>query len=278
LTDIFIFVRHALHQHDMIFKNLLWGIFFLLYCSQAEGQGSFKPKLKPVSGRSNLGKEISHYSFKTYGGLTQFYGELNEQDMQGMLGINLSRDINQKVSFSLGYTIGRLGGENGDFFKSYFVTKYNTTEFLAKWNVTEQFRGRKRGDCDFSIYGGVGLMVFRANAFDLDTDELVRFTNSVQSARNPLFLKWGTPKGPAGIRNTREGILPVGMALDYELLERWQIGLDCRFYFVRTDKADATSGLRLINPEESTSYSDTPNDKFSLLAVSITHRFGKRPR
>ena len=278
MTDIFIFVRHALHQHDMIFKNLLWSIFFLLYCSRAEGQVSFKSKSKPVSGRSNLEKEISHYSVKTYGGLTQFYGELNEQDMRGMLGINLSRDINQKVSFSLGYTTGKLGGENGDFFKSYFVNKYNTTEFLAKWNVTEQFRGRQRRDCDFSIYGGVGLMVFRANAFDLDTDELVRFTNSIQSARNPLFLKWGTPKGRAGIKNTREGILPVGMALDYELLERWQIGLDCRFYFVRTDKADATSGVRLVNPEESTSYSDTPNDKFSLLTVSITHRFGKRPR
>ena len=278
MTDIFIFAIRALHQHDMIFKNLLFGIFIISYCFQAKGQLALKPKTRPIARTSRGVSEISHYAIKIYGGLTQFYGELNEQDMQGLLGINLTRDFNQTLSISLGYTTGKLGGENRDFFKSYFVNKYNTTELLLKWNVTEQFRGRQKSDCDFSVYGGLGLMVFNANAFNLDTDELVRFTNSNQSARNPLFLKWGTPKGPAGIKNTREGIMPVGMALDYELLERWQIGLDCRFYFIRTDKADATSGMRLINPEESTSYSDTPNDKFSILTVSVTHRFGKRPR
>ena len=258
----------------MFYTDLLRGIFIFLLSLPAHGQGG-----KP-SARKNTAfhKEISRYALSAHTGLTQFYGELNSQHMRSMAGLALSRSFNRKLDLRLEYSFGKLGGEKREFFNSYFVNEYNTVELFAKWNLTEQFRGREKGDCDFSIYGGVGLMVFSSNAFDLDTDQLVRFTNSSLSARNLLFLRWGPPSGPVGIAKTREGILPVGMCLDYELLERWLIGLDFRFYWIRTDKADATSGQRLINPEEAESYSDTPNDKFSLLSVSITHRLGKRPR
>jgi hypothetical protein len=264
----------------MILKYVPLYACIFLFGFDTFGQTNPRQSQRKSSGNTLLSKEVANYTLSLRSGLTQFYGELNKQDMRGMVGLGLSRNMTQRVSVGLEYTAGKLGGENSNFFNSYFVNKYNTFEMLAKWNLTEQFRNRrkKRGYCDFSVYGGVGLMVFNANAYDLKTDKLVRFTNSAQSARNPLFLKWGPPKGPAGIRNTREGILPLGMTLDYELLDRWLVGLDFRFYFARTDKADATSGQRLTNPEESESYSDTPNDKFSLLAVSVTHLFGKRIR
>ena len=262
----------------MIVKLLLRFSFLFIISLTASGQTKKITSKKVYVRQSGFSRELSHYALGFRAGLTQFYGELNEQDMKGLIGFSLSRDIGKKAAVHFDYTAGKIGGQKSNFFNSYFVSEFNTFELLGRWNLSEQFRGRERGDFDFSLYGGVGLMVFNSNAFDLDTDKLVRFTNSELSARNPLFLRWGRPKGPAGISRTNEGILPLGMTLDYFLLDNWKLGVDFRFYLVRTDKVDATSGQRLVNPEESESYSDTPNDKFSFLAVTITHRLGKPQR
>ncbi|SKC15767.1 outer membrane beta-barrel protein [Dyadobacter psychrophilus] len=210
-------------------------------------------------------------SIKT--GITQFFGELNEQDMRGVSGVSIGRAFNKNVSLHLDYHSGKLGGQKSAFFNSWFVNVYNSAELTAKWNLTEQFNQFEPGKASFSIYGGLGIIHFNAHAYDLDNNQLLRFTNSPLSARNPHFLRWGRPKSLAKIKKTREGILPLGTSLDYKLLKHWKIGLDYRFYFVRTDKLDATSGMRLINPEESESYSDTPNDKFSFIAVTLAYRF-----
>ncbi|WP_221394769.1 hypothetical protein [Dyadobacter sp. NIV53] len=219
--------------------------------------------------------EISPYSLTLRAGLTQFFGELNEQNMQGSFGIGLDRKLNKSVSLGLDYTAGKVGGQKTELFNSYFINEYNTAEILIKWNLTEQFTHQKSQLCNISVYGGLGLMFFNAHTYDLTTNELLRFTNSESSKRNQFFLRWGNPHGRSGINKTREGIIPVGTSLDYCLSEKWRISMDYRFYFIRTDKADATSGQRLINPEEEDSYSGTPNDKFSLLSVSITHSFAK---
>ena len=206
-------------------------------------------------------------------GLTQFFGEMNEQDMRSISGFGIGRAYNKQLSLHLDYHSGKLGGQNTDFFNSWFVNAFNSVEVFVKWNLTEQFSHFEPGNADFSVYGGLGLVHFNANAFDLDNNQLLRFTNSKLSARNPHFLRWGRPKSLRNIKKTREGMLPLGTSLDYKLFQHWKIGIDYRFYFVRTDKLDATSGMRLINAEESESYSDTPNDKFSFIAVTLAYRF-----
>jgi hypothetical protein len=210
-------------------------------------------------------------SFKT--GLTQFFGELNEQDMRGFSGVSIGKACNKNISLHLTYSKGKQGGQKTAFFNSWFVNEYNTLEVIAKWNLTEQLSHLEPDLVSFSIYGGLGLIHFRANAFNLDDNQLLRFTNSPLSARNPHFLRWGRPKNRAQIKKTREGILPLGTSLDCKMLKHWKVGLDYCFYFARTDKLDATSGRRLINPEESDSYSDTPNDKFSFIALTLAYRF-----
>jgi hypothetical protein len=261
----------------MILRCLPQIFLGILLYQHAVGQPGTGKKKSQYSGQRTFTSEISHYTIGLQAGLTQFYGELNNQDMKGVIGVHLSRNLNRKFAVGAHFTAGKLGGEKEPFFNSYFLNEYNTFELLARWSLSEQFRKKRKkpGPFDLSLYGGVGLMIFHANAFDLQTHALVRFTNSQQSARNPLFLRWGKPKGPTGIRKTREGVLPIGLSVNYQLTDQWQLGMDARFYFIRTDKADATSGMRLINPEESTSYSDTPNDKFSLLSFAVTHRFGK---
>jgi hypothetical protein len=259
----------------MILKHILLSVILTAIYMDAAAQN--RPAIKPGNTRRKA-DEFSKYTLTPFTGLTQFYGELNEQDMKSLAGLCVSRSFSTKVRLGFAYTAGRLGGQKSAFFSSYFINKYNTAELLMRWDLSEQFRGRERPEFHFNVYGGLGLMVFRAQAYDIQTNELLRYTNSTLSARNPLFLKWGPPKGTAGIKNTREGVLPVGLAADYELLDRLSFGFDGRFYFIRTDKADATSGRRLLNPEESTSYSDTPNDKFSFLSVSLTYCFGSPHR
>lgn len=222
---------------------------------------------------------ISPYSLTVRGGLTQFFGELNSQDMKFMVGASLRNQYTPAFAMSLDFTAGKLGGDKLDFFNSYFVTEYNTIELLAHWDLTEQFnRSNDSKNMHLGVYGGLGMIYFSANAFDLNTNQLVRFSNSEVSGRNPLFLRWGNPKGPLGVQRTHERLIPLGIEFNYALTRTLQLGLDYRFNFVRNDKLDATSGRRLINPEESNSYSDTPNDKFSFLTATITYRFYKKFR
>jgi hypothetical protein len=223
-------------------------------------------------------KEISRFSITARGGLTQFYGELNEQDMLGSYGIGLNGKISKAIYLGIDYSAGKVGGQKVTFFNSYFIAEYNAVEVIGRWNLTRQFSRRKEDLFDISVYGGVGMILFHANAYDLDSGELVRFSNSETSKRNPLFLRWGNPRGRAGIKKTHERIIPIGSSFDYNLTERLKVGMDFRFYFVRTDKLDATSGQRLINPEEADSYSNTPNDKFSLLSATLTYCFAKSGR
>ena len=252
-----------------------WTLFSVFSVLSYLSVGQVQPKPAVNKNAISANRELSAYSLSVRGGLTQFYGEMNSQDMKGMVGISLERAYTKRFSLALDYTAGKLGGERIDFFNSYFVNEYNTLELLAKWNLTEQFSKNHTGRFNFNVYGGLGMMYFSSNAYDITSNELVRFSNSALSARNPLFLRWGNAKGPLGVKKTRERVIPLGMSLDYMLSKQWKIGLDYRFYFVRSDKVDATSGMRLINPEEGNSYSNTPNDKFSFLSLSVTYRFSR---
>jgi hypothetical protein len=229
-----------------------------------------------ISGKKSYDRKVKHSVFVNLrGGMTQFFGELNEQDMQTVVGVSLGKYLKKEFAIQIDYNAGKVGGQKLQFFNSYFINEFNTLELLAKWDLTEQFNRLEPGPLHLTVYGGFGQIYFSANAFDLDNNEIVRFTNSELSARNPLFLRWGPAKGPRGIKKTREGILPVGTTLEFSLLPAMKLSVDYRFYFVRTDKMDATSGRRLLNPEEAESYSNTPNDKFSFLSFTLNCKFGK---
>jgi hypothetical protein len=195
--------------------------------------------------------------------------------MQTVVGFGVNGRINRVLTLSLDYSAGKIGGQRIDFFNSYFINEYNSLDAVLKWDLMEQFIADRESRLHASLYAGLGHMRFSAQAFDLTTNERVRFTNSDASARNPLFLRWGPPKGSPAIKRTNERNIPVGLAFNYIVTPAWRLGLDYRFYFVRTDKLDATSGMSLENPEEATSYSDTPMDKFSALSLTLTYRFSR---
>ena len=268
----------------MILRRIFLSFFLLPAAIAVMAQGRISVQssdtLKAKNQKANLtNRVLSPYSIAIRGGLTQFFGELGDQDMRFMVGASLVDQVSPAFGVSLGFTAGKLGGEKREFFNSYFVNEFNSIELLARWDLTEQFsRYANQSKFHVGVYGGLGIMYFTSNAFDLTTNQLVRFTNSDVSGRTPLFLRWGSPKGPIGVSKTHERTIPLGLTLDYQLPGNWKIGLDYRFYFARNDKLDATSGRRLTNPEESTTYSDTPNDKYSFLSVTLTHRFNRKVR
>ncbi|GHB83211.1 thrombospondin type 3 repeat-containing protein [Persicitalea jodogahamensis] len=268
----------------MMLRRYLLSFFLLIIAVAAAAQGRISVQSSDTleAQKRNVSltnRVLSPYSISIRGGLTQFFGELGDQDMKFMTGLSLIRQVNPAFAMSLDLAAGKLGGQKREFFNSYFINEFNSIGLLARWDLTEQFsRYADRSPFHLSVYSGLSIMYFSANAFDLDTDQRVRFTNSDVSGRNPLFLRWGSPQGPLGVSRTHERMIPVGLMLKYQLSENWQAGLDYRFYFARSDKLDATSGRRLINPEESTTYSDTPNDKYSFLSVTLTHRFNRKVR
>ncbi len=231
-----------------------------------------------VTGRMQPRKVLTPISLVAKGGFTKFYGELNEKSFGGTGGIGVRYEILGPFSAGLDFSTGSLNGRKSAFYKSYFKAGYNMVELLGRFDFTEAFSYYHDEKYHVSAYTGLGLMMFNANAYDLSTGERLRYTNSAYSGRNPLFQKFGTPKAATGIKKTHERAVPLGISVDYHFSETWQAGLDYRFYFVRSDKVDATSGTSLDNPEEAGSYSGTPNDVFSFLTVSLTHRLVKKPR
>ncbi len=242
----------------------------------AQGRATPTPANNAIPADSFPTRALSPYSFVVRGGLTQFFGELNGQKMKPMGGVSVIRHFSPVFGVGLDLTAGKLGGEKQEFFNSYFESNFTSVELLARWNLIEQFNPDPRTRrLNLTAYGGVGFMSFSSKAYDLTTNQLVRFTNGANSARNPLFATYGAPQGRLGINKTNERTIPLGLSLGYRLSQTLMLSADYRYYLVRTDKLDATSGRRLINPEESASYSDTPNDKYGFLSVSITHRFTK---
>ncbi|QRR04261.1 hypothetical protein HWI92_18505 [Dyadobacter sandarakinus] len=249
-------------------------LYFFLHRINAQAPSARRWSSNGISGLKSYNRKEKQPNFLVLrAGLTQFYGELYEQDMHGMAGVGAGRWVNKNWALKFEYTAGKLGGQEASFFNTYFINTYNTFELHAQWDLTRQFSHFEPGDLHLNAYAGLGLMIFNANAFDLTDGRMLRFTGSKLSARNPLFLRWGKPRGAPGIRNTHEGILPLGICSEYHFLNHWKLIFDFRFYFIRTDKADATSGMRLSNPEESESYSDTPNDKFSYISAGLGFQF-----
>lgn len=261
----------------MILRNILLTFSLLLTGLVAVAQGRIS--VQESEEKQNLTvRELSPYSITLRGGLTQFFGELNTQDMRFMGSASINAHVLPAFTMGLNYTRGQIGGEKEEFYNSYFLNKFSVLSLIGHWDLTEQFSNYVDDKLHIGVYGGIGMMYFSANAYDLTTNELVRFTNSDVSGRTPLFLRYGSPKGRPGVDKTHERTVPLGITLNYQINRSWQIGLDYRFHFARNDKLDATSGRSLANPEEALTYSDTPNDKFSFLSLALTHRLSHKPK
>lgn len=259
---------------DMPGKWIFGLIYLCLFSPECKAQRSGTSSEARFWKRAQ--KQYQPFSFGLRGGSTQFWGELHHRNLAWTYGGALRYNFRRSEAFSLGLEIhrGQLFGEKRTFFNSWFVNDFTSVEFIPRWDIIRGLTWDQERRLSIDLYTGVGLSLFSAEAFDLSTGELVRFTNHPQkSGRTPLFKKYGGPVTKLGVRRTHERIIPIGVAPGYQLTRELTLGIDLRFHFVRTDKMDATSGYRLINPEEADSYSNTPNDTYSTAVLFLNYRF-----
>ncbi len=255
--------------------------FFLIFLVTTQGIAQRYELRREIRAWRLASKDLVPLSVSARGSATQFWGELNRRNTSRAWGGGVQAHLKDAEAFSLGLDVhtGRLTGRKKKFFHSYFIHDFVSVEFIPRFDIIRSIRRDPEQKVSLNLYAGVGLTLFSADAYDLDTGERVRFTNDPEkSGRNPLFQKYGTPKGKIGIRKTHERIIPVGAAISYALSKGVGAGLDIRYYLARTDKLDATSGMRLTNPEEAESYSCTPNERYSTLTVFMNYRFLRNKR
>lgn len=234
---------------------------------------------KEIRARQQAPKHYLPLSLSIRGGNTQFWGELRSQNLNHQFGGGLYYHLKNAEAFSFGMEghKGRLSGTKKPYFNSRFLTEYHTAEIVSRWDIIRGITWDQEVKWSLQVYTGIGLSVFSAEAFDLDTGGLLRYTNDIaNSGRTALFKKYGGPIRKMGISHTNERIIPVGLTPGYRLSHQLSIGIDLRLLFVRTDKLDATSGYSLNNAEEEASYSNTPNDIYTTATIFLNYRLMKK--
>lgn len=260
--------------------NRLWliGLCSLLSaCPKLYAERTANPS--KITTQTKRPKTYLPFSFAVRGGVTHFWGELHHQNRSRIRGLGVYYHLTDAEAFSFGAELhwGRLTGEKRNFFNSRFVNEFQTIELVPRWDMIRGITWNQHHRFSLHWYAGVGLIFFHAEAYDLTSQERVRYTNDpVRSRRTALFKKYGPPFRKTGVLRTHEAIIPFGFTPACRITPNLEASLDFRFIWARTDKLDATSGYRLINPSGKNSYSNTPNDIYSCIQLTLRYRLMKK--
>ena len=256
---------------DRLMKKTL--LFFLLlvtmYSLDAEAQ-------RRRFGRYSL---IDGWSITTKGGMSLALGELNKKNTSWVTGFAVNKGVAEFLNLRVEFETGILQGQEASYYNSRFKTDFYSINLIPVLNL-----GRvlfEESPVNIGVYAGIGTIRFNAAAYDLTTGKVQRVTSDIYSRHTPLFQKYGAPVGEDVIYYTRERTVPIGILLSIPVGERINAGLDFRYSFVRNDKLDVTSGTdrSAISATQGNqlwgakSYSDTPNDKWGYVAVTLSYKF-----
>ncbi|WP_234734070.1 hypothetical protein [Tellurirhabdus bombi] len=126
-----------------------------------------------------------------------------------------------------------------------------------------------------NIYAGAGLIYFKAQAFDLTTDELLRTSNDAGSYRTKDGVN---VRGNPGVKQTHELAIPLGFRLGFPLTQRLNIFGEFRYNYIYTDKLDATLDRENYR-EASVSgeyHKNNSEDKWYSMALGVNFFLKKR--
>ncbi|MFN8353542.1 MAG: hypothetical protein U0Y10_03800 [Spirosomataceae bacterium] len=226
---------------------------------------------------------VDGFSITAKGGMNIAMVELNEKNTSWVTGIAINKGISEFFNVRLELETGVLKGQKVDYYNSRFRTDFYQINLMPILNL-----GRiifDESPVNLGVYAGIGTIRFNAAAYDIPTGRLQRVTSDDYSRHTTTFVKVGTGQGDDGIYYTKERTIPMGILLSMPLGESLNVGLDFRYNWVRTDKLDATSGLdtsAMYNNNGinllwgNKTYSDTPNDKWSSVSVTLTYKFASQ--
>lgn len=211
-------------------------------------------------------------------GIASVVGELGDVfSFKPVYGINVDNGVSEKINLGISMIGGSLyGAENNPYF-SEFKSDYFQIQALTTLNISRYFiTSYNKNIFDLKFYGGIGMIWFHTDVYDLKNGKKLRATSESDSKHTTLFQPTGTGIGDAGIYYTRELVIPFGVKVDYKISDDLALNLDVGYNWTNNDKLDGTTPYNLFNPTiiaGINSYSDTMNDGWVNLSIGMKYTF-----
>jgi hypothetical protein len=231
------------HQRFFFFSSIII-LFILLSATGLQAQSSLK---------------YSWY-INANGGASQLYGDIQTEN-------NPISKLSDETTFGFGARLGKYIGpvftvhfqflmsdfkgfnDNDDLKFSSNLMEYQLGTTI---NFTNLLFGKKERRLNFYGTTGIGLMLFRSEAYKISTGDLINDYGFTDDAERK--------------KSSRETALtiPVGAGLDFKLADHWYMNLESVLSFTNSDKPDAKeSGLQ--------------NDAYYYTSLGISFNFiGKK--
>ncbi|WP_207506872.1 OmpA family protein [Telluribacter humicola] len=239
--------------------------------------------------------KMNTWSITGYGGVSRFFGDLSQydfkrgerEDITGMWGLSLNKQITPVFGAQLTLFNGSLMGSRMDYtslapgetvpvsrdlyFKSpSFVQAtidgtMNLNRLLFGFNKLRRWK--------FDAHAGFGVMYFHTDVYDMNTDLLLLSSNT--EASSTTAGKWDRN----GTIYTREYVVPLGLAIHYELTRRFDIGVDFTINHVNTEKLDLTASDITRHATSQGIFGfykgESKLDKWGYGAIALTYKLGR---
>jgi OOP family OmpA-OmpF porin len=234
--------------------------------------------------------KMNTWSITGYGGITRFFGDLSQYDFQrgekenvtGGSGLSINKQISPLFGIQITGWNGSLAGSKRNVVSSITGNVQNvyfkspsfvqaTLEGTANLNRL-LFGFDKLRRWKFDAHAGFGIMYFHSDVYDMATDRLLLSTNTEGGSKAGTWYRNGTIY-------TREWVVPMGLAIHYEISPRIDLGLDFVINHVNTEKLDLTAS-DLTDYASSTGIfgfvkGDSKLDKWGYGAIGLTYKLGK---
>lgn len=211
-------------------------------------------------------------------GLGSVVGELGDVfSFKGVYGLNIDKGVSEKVNLGIGIIGGSLYGLEKEPYFSEFKNDFFQIQTLGNLNLSRYFiTSYNKNVIEIKLYGGVSMIWFHTDVYDLKTGKFLRATSENASKHTTLFQPTGSGIGEAGIYYTRELVIPLGFKVDYKLNDNLTLNFDMGYNWVNNDKLDGTTPNNITQPSVIAgvnSYSNTLNDGWINISMGLKYTF-----
>lgn len=241
--------------------------FCIIYIPTSFSQQKFKQQL-----------QVDGISITPSIGIASVVGELGDVfSFKPVYGINIDKGVSEKVNIGISVDGGNLYGAVNEPYSSKFKSDYFQMQTLGILNLSRYFiTSYNKNAVELKIYGGIGMIWFHTEVYDLKNGKKLRATSENDSKHTTLFQSTGNGIGESGIFYTRELVIPFGVKVDYKISDDIALNLDVGYNWINNDKLDGTTPYNLSNPNiiaGINSYSNTMNDGWINLSFGIKYIF-----
>ena len=238
--------------------------------------------------------KMNTWSITGYGGITSFFGDLKTYDFKrgsqdkltGGWGLSINKQLTPIFGIQLtgynGWLQGSKNGQQSEYTGDIYNAKFTSPSFIQATvdgtvNISRLLFGYKklkRWKVDAHVGGGIMYYSTHVEALNLRTGITTKL-----SSNTPGSSKTAGSWDRNGSTYTREWVVPVGLAVHYELSPRFDLGLDYTLSNVNTEKLDLTVGGKTDYEKQLGLWTfekgDSKNDKWGIFSIALTYKLGK---